>query len=52
MVELLLKHKSINVNEKDPNDNTPLYLAIALNKLEMVGLLLKHKDINIYKKIT
>lgn len=50
IITYLLSLEKTNINEKNANGYTPLYLAFALNKFEMVELLLTHESINVNEK--
>ena len=52
IVDLLLKHRDINVNTTDnPGfNNTPLMLALSKNEDDIVRLLYNHKNIDINKR--
>ena len=47
VVDLLLRHDGIDVNQADVNDVTPLYIACELGHFEVVELLLRRDDIDV-----
>lgn len=61
VIQELLRHKDINVNEKDKDGNTPLHMSVQNNHrlyriyyiedyIKVIEGLLKHKDINVNEK--
>jgi ankyrin repeat protein len=45
IVQLLLKHECINVNQQNNDGRTALMLASFVGHKEIIEMLLKHKDI-------
>ncbi len=46
IVQMLLKHKNIDVNQQDNNGNTALIWAVARDQEEIVAILLQDERIN------